>query len=136
MTIQDEVLAIERGFWTGGANFYRQNLDDVCVTVFTEMAGAFKRDEIAGMITDTDRWRDLNLGIKGFLEPAPGFAILTYAVKATEEQRFIRGRGNQRLHNAQRRVEDGASPADAASRKASEGRAAIAERVKRCRPVR
>jgi hypothetical protein len=85
MTIQDEVLAIERGFWTGGADFYRQNLDDVCITVFTEMAGAFKRDEIAGMITDTDRWRDLNLDVKGFLEPAPGFAILTYAVKATRK---------------------------------------------------
>jgi len=85
MTIQDELLKIERGFWTGGADFYRQNLDDLCVTVFTEMAGTFKRDEIAGMITDTDRWRDLKLDVKGFLEPAPGFAILTYRVKATRK---------------------------------------------------
>jgi hypothetical protein len=85
MTIQDEVLEIERGFWSGGPDYYRQNLDDLCVTAFTEMAGTFKKDDIAGMITETDRWRDLSLDVKGCLEPAPGFAILTYAVKATRK---------------------------------------------------
>lgn len=83
MSIQDELLVIERGFWSGGADYYRQNLDDVCVTVFTETAGTFRKDEIAGMVSEADRWRDLKLDVKGCLEPAPGFAILTYAVKAT-----------------------------------------------------
>jgi len=83
MTLQDELLRVERGFWTGGADYYRQNLDDQCVTVFTEMAGTFKKEDIARMISDAARWRDLDLDIKGCLQPAPGFAILTYAVKAT-----------------------------------------------------
>ena len=87
MTITDELLRIERGFFTGGADYYRQNLDDLCVTVFTEMAGTFKRDEIAGMIVDMDRWRDLNLEVKGCLEPVPGLAILTYAVKAMRKNK-------------------------------------------------
>lgn len=85
MAIQDELLPIERGFWTGGADYYRQNLDDECVTVFTEMAGTYRKDVIAGMITDTQRWRDLDLDVKGCLERAPGFAILTYAVRATRK---------------------------------------------------
>ena len=72
MSIQDDLLKVERGFWNGGADFYRQNLDDVCITVFTEMAGAFRREEVARMITDTDRWRDINFDVKGLLEPAPG----------------------------------------------------------------
>jgi hypothetical protein len=72
MTIKDNLLTIERGFWNGDAQFYRQHLDDVCVTVFTEMAGAYKRDEIAGMIKDADRWRDLNIEVKAVLEPVPG----------------------------------------------------------------
>ena len=55
MTTQDDLLALERGFWTGDAAFYRQNLDAVCVTAFTEMAGELKKDEIAGMIEDGDR---------------------------------------------------------------------------------
>ena len=83
--MQDDLLVIERGFWTGDAEFYRQNLDEVCVTAFTEMAGAFKRDEIAGMIGDGDRWRDLDIDPKGFLEPAPGLAILAYRVQATRK---------------------------------------------------
>jgi hypothetical protein len=45
MSIEEELLTVERGFWTGGADYYRQNLDDVCVTAFTEMAGAFKKDD-------------------------------------------------------------------------------------------
>jgi hypothetical protein len=80
MTIQEELLKTEKGFWSGGTDYYRENLDDVCVTVFTEMAGAFKKDEIAAMVTDTDRWHDLKLEVKGCLEPAPGFAILAYTV--------------------------------------------------------
>lgn len=66
----------------GGADYYRQNLDDQCVTVCTEMAGTFKKDDIAGMIFDTARWRDLDLEVKGCLEPAAGFAILAYVAKA------------------------------------------------------
>jgi hypothetical protein len=72
MTAKDDLLALERGFWTGDAEFYRQHLDAVCVTAFTEMAGAFKKDEIAGMIKDSDRWRGLDIDVKAFLEPVRG----------------------------------------------------------------
>ena len=85
MNVKEELLHIERGFWSGDADYYRQNLDDLCVAVFTEMAGAFKKEEIAGMITDTDRWRDLDFDVKGCIEPAPGFAILAYRVNATRK---------------------------------------------------
>jgi hypothetical protein len=90
VSIRDDLVAIERGFWTQGADYYRQNLDDVCVTAFAEMAGAFKREEIAGMIKDEERWRDLNMGVKGFLEPIPGFAILTYEAQAHKAGRSYR----------------------------------------------
>jgi hypothetical protein len=55
------------------------------VTLFTAMAGTCKRDEIAGMITEMDRWRELKLEVKGCLEPAPGFAILSYIVNAAHK---------------------------------------------------
>jgi hypothetical protein len=85
MTAKDDLLTLERGFWTGDAEFYRQHLDAVCVTAFTEMAGAFKKDEIAGMIKDSDRWRDLDIDVKAFLEPTPGLALLTSQVRATRK---------------------------------------------------
>ena len=37
------------------------------------------------MIRDGDRWRDLSMDVKGFLEPAPGVAIFTYQVRATRK---------------------------------------------------
>jgi hypothetical protein len=55
------------------------------VTLFTAMAGTCKRHEIAGMITEMDRWRELKLEVKSCLEPAPGFAILTYIVNAAHK---------------------------------------------------
>jgi hypothetical protein len=85
MSIKDDLLTIERGFWSADAGFYEQNLDDVCVTAFATMAGAFRKQDIAAMIKDTDRWRDLSMNVRGFLEPVPGFAILTYDAKATRK---------------------------------------------------
>lgn len=46
------------------------------------MAGTFNKDDIARMISDTARWRDLDLEVKGCLEPAAGLAILAYVAKA------------------------------------------------------
>ena len=34
MSIEDALCEIERGFWTGGGNFYRTHLDDRRLTVF------------------------------------------------------------------------------------------------------
>jgi hypothetical protein len=85
MTIKDDLLAIERGFWTGDAEYYRRHLDEVCITAFAEMAGAFKKEDIAGMIKDSDRWRDWNIGVIAMLEPTPELAIFTYKVKAARK---------------------------------------------------
>lgn len=85
MTIEHELLPIACGFWSGGPGYDRQNLDDLCVTVFTELAGICKRHEIAAMITEMDRWRELKLEVKGCLEPAPRFAILSYIVNAAHK---------------------------------------------------
>jgi len=35
MTLQDELVSVERGFWTGDTEYYKLNLDDECITVFT-----------------------------------------------------------------------------------------------------
>ena len=82
MTTQDELLQLERSFWTGDADWYRGNLDSSCLVAFTEMAGLFAREDIAAMIKGGDRWRNLDLEPKGMVEPAPGVAILTYEARA------------------------------------------------------
>ena len=46
MTISQDLIAIEKKFWTSGEAFYRQNVDDTCLIAFTEMAGVFDKAEI------------------------------------------------------------------------------------------
>jgi hypothetical protein len=84
MSLQNDLLALEKQFWSGDAAFYRQNLDDECLTVFTEMAGVQTKEEVAGMVAkDSRRWQDLTIDEKGLVEPTRDVAILSYEARAT-----------------------------------------------------
>jgi hypothetical protein len=83
MSLQNDLLALEKKFWSGDAGFYRQNLDDECLTVFTKMAGVQSKEEIAGMVAgDSQRWQDLKIQEKGLVEPTRDVAILSYEASA------------------------------------------------------
>jgi hypothetical protein len=85
MSLEDELFTLEEAFWPGDAAFYRAHLDEHCVIAFTEMAGLMGKEQIAGMIKDGQRWRDLKLTRKGFLAPTREVAIITYEINATRE---------------------------------------------------
>lgn len=83
MSLQTDLLALEKKFWSGDAGFYRNNLDDKCLTVFTKMAGVQSKDAIADMVAgDSQRWEDLKIDEKGLVEPTRDMAILSYEASA------------------------------------------------------
>jgi hypothetical protein len=87
-TLQQDLVALERQFWTGDANFYRQHLDEKCLTVFQEQAGVFSKEDVALQASDPKRWRVQQIQPKGFLQPTDDTAIVTcevYAKRATGE---------------------------------------------------
>jgi hypothetical protein len=87
-TLQQDLVALERQFWTGDANFYRQHLDEKCLTVFQEHAGVFSREDVALQATDPKRWHVQQIQAKGFLQPTEDTAIVTcevYAKRSTGE---------------------------------------------------
>ena len=90
MTLQDELLSIERELWRGTADTYRRHLDEECLVVFTEMAGVSTREQIAGSVEESERWRDLELDPQGILQPTPDVALVTYRASATrgDEERY------------------------------------------------
>jgi hypothetical protein len=47
MTISQDLIAIEKQFWTKGESFYRQNVDESCLVAFAEMAGVMTNKDIA-----------------------------------------------------------------------------------------
>ncbi len=79
MAVRDDLLKLERQFWTGDADFYREHLDDKCLVAFTDMAGVMGKEDIAQMVKkDPPRWSDLKFEDKGMVTPADGIAILSY----------------------------------------------------------
>lgn len=82
MTIADELLVIERKFWTEGADFYRQHADDACLVAFTSMTAVLNKDELAATVKEGPRWRALEMEMKGFVTPRPELAILSYRASA------------------------------------------------------
>jgi hypothetical protein len=83
MSIERELLSLERNFWTGDAEFYRQHLDKECLCVFTDMAGVMGKEQIASMIQEGQRWKNLDLEIKGFNQLSNDIALLTYEASAS-----------------------------------------------------
>jgi hypothetical protein len=87
-TLEQDLVALERQFWTGDAAFYRKHLDEKCLTVFEEMAGVFTKDDVAQQAGDGNRWRVQQLQPKGFLQPTDDTAIVScevYAKRGTGE---------------------------------------------------
>jgi hypothetical protein len=82
MSLENELQALERKFWTEGADFYRENLDEQCVVVFTEMAGVKTREEIASMIGAQPRYREVAIEPKAVHRLDRSTAIFAYQANA------------------------------------------------------
>jgi hypothetical protein len=80
--LEQDLLDLERKFWTGNAEFYHRHLDDKCLTVFTGMVGVFNKEDIAAQAKSGHQWKNLALDVKGFVQPAEDVAILSYEVSA------------------------------------------------------
>jgi hypothetical protein len=79
--LQDDLLSMDKKLWSGGPGEYRHTLDAQCLIAFSEMAGVSSREDIAAQ-ADAQRWRDVDVKVEGFLQPAENIAILTYRASA------------------------------------------------------
>ena len=82
MSSREDLYEIERNFWTGDAQYYRQNLAEKCMIVFAEMSGLKSREEVASMITEPQRWQDLKLNDKNAVNFGDDAVLLSYRANA------------------------------------------------------
>jgi len=82
MTVADDLLAMERKFWTEGAAFFRDHADASCLVAFTSMTAVMNKDELAATVKNAPRWRGLDMEIKGVVTPQPDLTILSYRASA------------------------------------------------------
>lgn len=83
VTIEDELLALERRFWTGGAAFYREHLADDVVMVFPGPGGTLTRTEIVASIETAPRWDDVAIDGVRSAALTGDVALLTYLATGT-----------------------------------------------------
>jgi hypothetical protein len=80
---EKDLLALEKKFWTGDSKFYRDNVDDTCLIAFgADMAGVMSNKDVAATAKDGNRWKHLDIKLKGLIEPADDVAILSYEANA------------------------------------------------------
>ncbi|RWB70148.1 MAG: hypothetical protein EOQ50_25335 [Mesorhizobium sp.] len=85
MANKQELLDIEKGFWTGDSAYYEANADVECLVAFPQMAKAMTNSELAATASKPNRWRDLDIKLKGMVEPGSDIVMLTYEARATRE---------------------------------------------------
>lgn len=77
------LLTIERELWTGGPEAYHRHVADECLVAFTEMAGTWTREQVVASVEEGPRWRDLEMDVQGWIEPAEDIVLVTYRARAT-----------------------------------------------------
>lgn len=83
MSATDELLAIEKKFWTGDSAFFEKHVDKECLVAFSaEMAGVVSNKGLAAAAGDGNRWQALDLELKGLIHPLEGVVVLSYEAKA------------------------------------------------------
>ena len=82
---KQELLDIEKGFWSGDSTYYQANADVECLVAFPQMAQAMTNADLAKTATKPNRWRDLDIKLKGMVEPGSDIVMLTYEAHATRE---------------------------------------------------
>jgi hypothetical protein len=81
MSLQDELFAIEEGFWLSGEDHFREHLDDECLLAFPqmeEMHGVFLLESVAASASMPNRWKDLKITDRTLLQATNEFAIISY----------------------------------------------------------
>jgi hypothetical protein len=81
MALEQDLLKLEKGFWTEDADYYREHVDEECLLAFADFAGVRGNEEIASMRGDSN-WTNINLDEKGLAHLSNEAVVLTYEVSA------------------------------------------------------
>jgi hypothetical protein len=79
--LSEQLLAIEKHFWTGGPEAYRQHADERCLVAFAEMAGVMSNEDIAKS-AEKGRWKNVAMEPKGIARLSDAAAVITYECTA------------------------------------------------------
>ena len=82
MSLKDELLDIEKGFWLAGVEEARAHLTDEVMLLFKQMKGVLPREQVAQSMSDPNRWQDLRISDVMVTQPADNLVLIGYEARA------------------------------------------------------
>ena len=82
MSLKDELLEIEKGFWLAGVEEARAHLTEQVMLVFAQMKGVYPSEQVAASMSDPNRWQDLRLSDVMVTQPSENIALISYEARA------------------------------------------------------
>lgn len=79
----DAILAIEKGFWTGGEDYFLAHADSQCLVAFARMSAVMARAELAATVSGARRWSDPHIEVKGVVRPTEDLVVLSYEARSS-----------------------------------------------------
>lgn len=84
MTSENIFWNLERSFWVGGSDFYRDHMAKHAIMVFPGPAGIMSGDEIIEALDEAPRWDEVSFEDKQLIENG-NFAMLSYRADGRRE---------------------------------------------------
>lgn len=81
MALEQDLMKLEKGFWTEDADYYRAHVDEECLIAFADFVGLRGNEEIASMRGDS-HWTNIKLNEKGLVQLSDDAVVLSYEASA------------------------------------------------------
>ena len=86
----DRVWSFEKSLWTGGADHYRELVDDECLMVLPQPPFVLSGSQAIEAVADTPRWSDVELSGGRISRPQEGLIVIAYRADARRaDERFL-----------------------------------------------
>lgn len=79
------VWDFEKSLWTGGADRYRELIDDECLMVLPEPPFVMSGAQAIEAVADTPRWTDVEISNAQIARPQEGLIVIAYDARARRD---------------------------------------------------
>jgi hypothetical protein len=78
----ERIWSFEESLWKGGADVYRERIDDECLMVLPREPFVMSGREAIEAVTDTPRWDEVALSDREVRRPQEGLIVIAYKAQA------------------------------------------------------
>jgi hypothetical protein len=78
----DRIWSFEGSLWKGGAEVYRERIDEECLMVLPQEPFVMSGRDAIEAVTDTPRWDEVSMSDREVRRPQEGLIVIAYKAQA------------------------------------------------------